>query len=164
MPGQRKARIGDILTRNNQLTSQQVSQILAVQEKDGRPFGQLAEEMFSLSTQAIEAAWVDQYLTSDTRVDLHAQQIDPGVLGVLTRRQAWQLQLLPLRREDGQLLVATSESRLVRSVNYVWRRLGEPVRLLVAPASELEACLQEHYPWPAMLDQVASGRLVGAGW
>lgn len=161
MPGLRKARIGDILKRNNRLTSQQVSQILAVQEKDDRPFGELAESMFGLATQAIEEAWVEQYRTYGTRVDLQVEQIDPSVLGVLSRRQAWQLQLLPLRREDGHLLIATSEQRLVRSVNYVWRRLGEPVLLLIASASQLEACLHEHYAWPAMQQQVGL-RMVGA--
>ena len=162
MPGPRKARIGDILKLNYQLTSQQVSQILAVQEQKDRPFGELAEAMFGLTTQAIEAAWVDQYLTYDTKVDLHAEQIDSSVLGVLSRRQAWQLQLLPLRREDGRLLVATSEQRLVRSVTYVWRRLAEPVLLLIAPTSQLEACLHQYYPWPAMQQQVGL-RMVSAG-
>ena len=163
MPGPRKARIGDILKLDNQLTSQQVAQILAVQEKDDRPFGELAQAMFGLTTQAIEAAWVDQYLTYGIRIDLHAEQIYSSVLGVLSRRQAWQLQVLPLRREDGRLLVATSEQRLVRSVTYVWRRLGEPVRLLIAPTSQLDACLHQYYPWSAMQQQQVGLRMVSAG-
>ena len=162
MPGPRKARIGDILVRHSQLTSQQVSRILAVQEKDGRPFGKLAQIMFGLTTRAIEAAWVDQYLSFETQVDLETQSIDASVLQVVSRRQAWQLQLMPLRREEGCLLVATSEQRLVRSANFVWRRLGEPVLLMVAPAAQLEACLQEHYPWPAMQQSVGHS-LVGVG-
>jgi len=155
MPGLRKARIGDVLKLNGELTSKQVSQILAVQEKNGCPFGQLAQEMFGLTTQAIQTAWVDQYLTLDTRVDLHTQQVDPGVLDVITRRQAWQLQLMPLCRQDGVLRVATTQQRLLRSCNFVWRRLGEPVCLLIAPWAQLEMLLDEYYPWPAMRQQVA---------
>lgn len=157
MPGLRKVRFGDILTTHRQLTAEQVAEILAAQETNHRPFGQLAQQMFGVTAQAIEAAWVQQYLSYGTRVDLAQQQVDPQVLGVLTRRQAWQLQLLPLRREEGQLLVATCSSRLARAVKFAWRRLGEPVFVLVAPKPQLEDHLHEYYPWPAMQQQVSVG-------
>ncbi len=150
MSGPQKARIGTILKKHHWLTAEQVTQILATQEHSHRPFGQLAQRMFGVTADAIEAAWVEQYLQYGTKVDLASQQIDPRVLNRLTRRQAWQLQLLPLRHEDNQLVVATCPERLARSVKFAWRRLNEPVFVVVADRLQLEEHLQLHYPWPAM--------------
>jgi len=163
MPGPRKARIGDVLTQHGQLTSQQVDQILIAQKTNGRPFGDLAQQMFGLTHKAIEAAWVDQYLDCETQVDLEAQHMDPVVLGLISRRQAWQLQLLPLCRQDHMLLVATTRKRLVRSVNFVWRRLREPVLVRVADPDQLETFLGKHYPWPAMKQPVTPLVATGIG-
>lgn len=162
MPGPQTARIGEFLRKQGQLTNQQITAILTAQAKSGRPFGDLAQQMYAVSARAVEAAWVEQYLSYGTCVDLDGQQVDPTVLGLLTRRQAWQLQLLPLRREDGRLLVATSHERLTRTVNYAWRRLGQPVVVLVASASQLQQHLQHRYPWPAMRDAQAVGTALAA--
>ncbi len=112
--------------------------------------------MFGVAPQAVEDAWTQQYLSYNTQIEhLDDQRVDPAVLDVLSRRQAWQLMMMPLRREDGQLILATTRQRLTRAINFTWRRLNEPVLILIAPQDQLESCLQDHYPWPAMIDQPA---------
>ena len=148
-------RLGTILLKHGQLTAAEVSLILAQQTQSGRPFGELAQQMFGLDRGAVEAAWVEQYLQYGTEIDLRTQSIDPDVLGVVTRRQAWQFHLLPMRREEEQLILATTADRLPRAVTFAWRRLGEPVHIVVVPQPQLEDYLQTHYPWQAMCIQEA---------
>jgi len=155
MSGQLHERLGTILLKHGQLTATQVSLVLAQQTQSPRPFGELAQRMFGLDRGAVEAAWVEQYLQYGTEVDLRTQPIDPEVKGVVTRRQAWQFLLLPLRREEGQLILATTAGRLPRAVTFAWRRLREPVRIVVVPQPQLEDYLQTHYPWQAMCIQEA---------
>ena len=150
MVGQIHERLGSILQKHGHLTAAQVSLIVAQQARLGRPFGELAQQMFGLDRGVIETAWVEQYRQYGTEIDLRTQLIDPDVMGVVTRRQAWQFLLLPLRREDDQLVLATTAGRLPRAVTFAWRRLGEPVHLLVVPQPQLEDYLQVHYPWQAM--------------
>ena len=146
----RTGRMGELLVQQGVLTEQQVQAILEEQARSSRPFGDLAERMFNVDADAIEQAWVDQYLSFGTEVDLETQRIDVDVLRVLNRRQAWQFQMLPLRREENELLVATTRERLPRAANFAWRRMHDPVFFLIARRPQLEQFLMEHYPWPAM--------------
>lgn len=143
-------RIGDLLVRNGTLSIKQVNVILEHQQRRRRPFGELAERLFDVDPQAVFDAWVQQYLCYPTRIDLDRQPIDRRVIGLLTRRQAWQLQLMPLCREEGVLLIATTLPRLAATINFAWRHFDEPILVCIAPAHQLTAHLQRWYPWPAM--------------
>ena len=156
----RRLRIGDLLVSRGFLSPEQVEVIVEHQQRTSKPFGELAERLFGVDPHDVEAAWVEQYLSDGTRVDLDTERGDPAVLGVLSRRQAWQFEMVPLRREDGQLIIATTVDRLPRAVNFAWRSLGEPVYLVVAEAEQLRACLGRCYPWRAM--EVASAGQLGS--
>ena len=145
------SRIGELLARRGVLTPVQIDQVLDAQKDSGRPFGDLAERMFGVEPESVERAWLDQYLSYDTAVDLDDERFDEGVLGTLDRRQAWQFRVLPIRRADGELVVATCAEKLRKAVNFAWRTFNEPVYFLVAPRTQLEEHLMTHYPWPGAL-------------
>ncbi len=152
MAEKRGVRIGELLVADGVLTRDQVQAILEQQKRCGRPFGDLAERMFAVDPQSVEKAWIAQYMSYGTEVDLETQQIDVEVLRLLNRRQAWQFHMLPLHYEQEELLVATHREGLCRAVNFAWRRLADPVFFLISKRPQLEEFLQEHYPWPAMHD------------
>ncbi len=143
-------RMGELLVAAGLLTDQQVRDILAEQQRSGRPFGDLAERLFNVNPDAVEQAWVEQYLSLQTEVDLTTQEVDVEVLRVLNRRQAWQFRMLPLRRDDDELVMATCREKFVRAVNFAWRRMNDPVFFLIAQRPQLEEFLMEHYPWPGI--------------
>ncbi len=145
-------RIGELLVRIGALSEQQLQAILEHQKQTNRPFGDLAERMYGVRPDQVEQAWVEQYLSFSTAVDLQTQGVDAEVLRVLNRRQAWQFRLLPLRREDDEVVMATCSEKLPRAVNFAWNRMSDPVYFLIAQRPQLEQFLQEHYPWPAMED------------
>ncbi len=143
-------RMGELLVQAGLLNEQQVQAILTEQKGSGRPFGDLAERMYSINPDAVEQAWIEQYLSLGTEVDLDSQRIDVEVLRVLNRRQAWQFRMLPLRHEMGELVLATCRDKFARAVNFAWRRMNDPVFFLIAQRPQLESFLMTHYPWPAM--------------
>ena len=153
----RGVRMGELLVDQGVLTTEQVAQILAEQKRIGRPFGDLAERLFGVSPDAVEKAWVDQYVTPSTQIDLDKQHIDIRVLKSINRRQAWQFRMLPLRREADELVAATCADHLRRAVNFAWRRLDEPIYFLVASRPQLEEFLMDHFPWPSALNLPAAG-------
>jgi type IV pilus assembly protein PilB len=144
-------RLGELLVLQGVLSTEQVDEILDVQRRTARPFGDLAETLFHVDPQAIEKAWIDQYLSFSTEIDLDRQRMDLRVLKVLNRRQAWQFRILPLRHENEELVVATDSEHLKRAVNFAWSRLDEPIYFLIASRPQLEAFLMKHYPWPGVL-------------
>ena len=150
-------RIGELLVQAGVLSEAQVSEVLATQRKTGRPFGDLAERLFDVPSEAVEDAWVEQYLQFGTAVDLDTQHVDVEVLRVINRRQAWQFKLLPMRYEADELVMATTQEDFKRAVNFAWQKLSDPIYFVLSQRPQLEQFLQTHYPWPAMeqLDELA---------
>ena len=139
-------RLGDYLGEAGDLTDQQIETILQEQGRGNRPFGELAERMYGVSHEAIQRAWVKQYMGLGTLVDLDTESLDPDLLGLFTRRQAWQMRLLPLRRENGGVVIATCAERLSRAVTFAWQHVNAPVYVVIATREQLLRHLMSAWP------------------
>ena len=147
--------IGELLVEQGVLTRKQVSHILEVQRVSHRPFGDLAERLYGVSPEAIEDAWVQQYVREAGVVDLKTLEMDVACLRVINRRQAWQFHVLPMGRDQHSLNLATDAESLIRAVNFSSRRLGEPVRFIIAERQQLREFLMKHYPVPEHMAEFA---------
>lgn len=152
MPG---IQIGELLIEQGVLSETQVDHILKVQRISHRPFGDLAERLYGISPKAIEDAWIEQYVRTTGVVDLTEVEPEAECLRLLNRRQAWQFHILPLRRDENSLQLATDPDNLVRSVNFAMRKLDEPVHFLIAERSQLREFLMKHYPVPEHIARYA---------
>ena len=147
--------IGQLLIEQGVLTSSQVEHILKVQKVSHRPFGDLAERLFGISPQAVEDAWVQQYMRMVGTVDLDDQKFDEQCLRLLNRRQAWQFHMLPMFRGEEHLNIATDTDSLVRAVNFSAKKLDEPIYFQLAERKQLREFLMKHYPVPEHIAQYA---------
>ncbi len=145
-----KVRLGELLVQRGLLTEAQVESILVEQERGGRPFGDLAERLYGVSACDIERAWVEQFAQITEHIDPRAEEVDPAVLDRVTRRQAWQFGMLPLRKDGCELVVATTRDGLLRAVRFAGWSMSEPVYFVLAEDHELEEALSEHYAFPGM--------------
>ena len=151
--GRKGIQIGQLLIEQGALTEAQVQHILKVQKISHRPFGDLAERLYGIDPNAIEDAWVEQYLRIAGTIDLDEQKVDAECLRLLNRRQAWQFHLLPMNRDEQHLNLATSAEQLVRAVNFSSRKLDEPVYFQIAERKQLREFLMKHYPVPQFIAQ-----------
>lgn len=140
--------IGQLLVQQGVLTERQVQHVLQIQKVSHRPFGDLAERLFGVSPEAIEDAWVQQYVRTAGVVDLDDYEVDIDCLRLLNRRQAWQFRILPLNQDEHGLHAATDASSLIRAVNFSTRRLDDAVCFLIAERQQLREFLMKHYPVP----------------
>ena len=148
-------RLGQILIEQGVLSEQQVFEIIQTQKEKGLPFGVLAEQMFDVTVQSIEQAWIEQYCRFTGTLDLSAESVDEDVLKLINRRQAWQFEILPLRYEpDGELLMAASRNRLSRAVTFAANRIEPVVFFRIAESHQLREFLKEHYPMPEVTDEI----------
>ena len=148
-------RIGQILVENGVLTEQQVFEIVRAQKSHRLPFGVLAEQMFDVTLQSIEAAWIEQYHRFTGTIDLTKQRFDAQALQLISRRQAWQFEIVPVGFEPtGELLVAASRHRLARAVTFATNRLNHVVYFRVAESSQLRIFLRQHYPMPEVSQKI----------
>jgi hypothetical protein len=148
-------RIGQILIENGVLTEQQVFEVVQAQKTRRLPFGVLAEQMFDVTLQSVEAAWIEQYHRFTGTIDLSQQSFDAEALKLISRRQAWQFEILPIGFEpNGELLVAASRKRLARAVTFATNRINRVVYFRVAESVQLRTFLREHYPMPEVSQQI----------
>ena len=150
--------IGQLLVEQGVLSADQVSHILKVQKASHRPFGDLAERLYGIDPQAVENAWVEQYIRTAGVVDLEEVTFDADCLRMVNRRQAWQFHLLPSSRQGEHLNVATDADNLIRAVNFSSRRIDEAVYFLIAEREQLREFLMKHYPVPNFLADLADRR------
>lgn len=143
-------RLGELLVRQGILLEPQVRAVLEEQQRTGRPFGQLAEQMFGIDARDVEHAWAVQYVHLCERVDLEGESIDPGVLPLVSRRQAWQFMVLPLRRDGIEVVVATTPKDLSRAARFIAWHLGEPVYFVLTTSKRLVRALRQYYRLPGV--------------
>jgi hypothetical protein len=140
-------RLGEILVSRGLLTNEQVTLVLEAQRGRARPFGALAEEMFGLDAEDVEAAWLAQYEHAATRVDPRKSPPSEDVLASVSRRQAWQFRVLPLGRDaEGDLTLCTSAERLPRALRFAANCVLEPAVMVLAEPHALSEALAMHYP------------------
>lgn len=142
-------RIGEILVKHGVLSEQQVFEIVQAQKTREMPFGVLAEQMFDVTVESIENAWIEQYHLFTGTIDLNDCEIDESVLRLINRRQAWQFEILPIGHEPtGELLIAASQTRLARAVTFATHKLDRPAFFRVAESNQLREFLARYYPMP----------------
>jgi len=148
-----RVRIGEVMINNGLLTKAQVEAILEHQRERPRPFGELAELLFHVSAEDVEAAWVEQYASITEHLDPGAQQVDESLLELLSRRQAWQFRMLPIRWDGSEVMVATVHDHLTRAMRFALRQVVQPCWFVLADAEQLGEALMRYYPMPGMTAQ-----------
>lgn len=142
--------IGHILVEQGVLSEQQVASVLEEQQRTGRPFGALAEEMFGVSARSVEKAWAEQYAQLAEWVDPSIAHVDPAVIALITRRQAWQFSILPIGMQADTIRVCTTAEHLCRALNFATKHFPTACYFLMASPEDLARALQRHYPMDGM--------------
>ena len=137
--------IGTLLVRQGVITEDQRDQVLRRQKVTHRPFGQIAEEVFGIDAQAVEDAWAEQYAQTTRWLDPGAEQVDPAVRDLISRRQAWQFSILPIRYDGSELMVCTVRESLVRAMNFASRQIPVQCYFVLAAPENLSVALSRHY-------------------
>jgi hypothetical protein len=149
--------IGHLLVEQGVLTEKQCAQVLEEQALTGRPFGEVAEEMFGVCGKAVEKAWAEQYSQMAEWIDPAAAQVDPAVLGLITRRQAWQFRILPVCQKGDTLTLCTTKDHLVRAVNFANTFMDSTCYFVLADPDELGNALMRYFPIDGMSRDVVRG-------
>ncbi|MEQ8770799.1 MAG: hypothetical protein RIB60_09865 [Phycisphaerales bacterium] len=139
-------RLGDLLVERGALTSDQRDEILQVQQDRARPFGVLAEELFGVRPSVVEQAWAEQHAMIATRLDPRGVDIDPAVLSLIERRQAWQFGLIPVRQVGATLECVTAPDYLARAMRFAGWRVPMDCRFSICDRAMLATALGIHYP------------------
>jgi hypothetical protein len=138
--------LGQLLVQAGVLTQDQVEAALLEQARSGDPLGLICERRFGVDPERIETAWALQYAQITRRVDPLGEVTDPHAMELVSRRQAWQFSVLPLRFDGPELMLATTQANLHRALRFANKILGMPAYFVLAEREALGAALCRHYP------------------
>ncbi len=145
-----ECRIGALLVESGILSQVQLEEILRRQRRTSEPLGLLAERMFNVDPDAVEETWVRQYTLLTRTVDPSVEVFEPRALELVTRRQAWQFRVLPIRFDGEELMMATTPVHLRRALRFATRVIGVPTYIVLADGDRLGEALCRHYALPGM--------------
>lgn len=158
-------RLGGILVARGVLDAEMLEMILEQQRRTGEPLGPLAVRMAGACPRAIEDAWNWQYARRARRLDPETECIEPRALAAVSRRQAWQFRVLPIRFDDGALMLATTKRHLPRALRFATNVIRYPAFFVILETDDLAAELQARYPMRGMDASVVDGdRLETTTW
>ena len=144
-------RIGQMLVTAGLLDADQVEAILRKQQSHPEPFGLLAQRLYGIDPATIETIWAESMIRISEIVRPDVSGIDPDLLDLITRRQAWQFRFLPISIDPcGTLQAATTREHLSRAVRFATRVLDRPCSFVLTDSEFLAEQLDVHYALPGL--------------
>ncbi len=144
-----RIRLGELLVDAGIITSEQLGEVLELQQREPRRLGELLVEtglvtetqVTQILSQQLSIPWVSLY-----HIDFSRQLLD-----LVSVELAWQYSLVPIfvRRIRGHgnvLYLAMNDPSDEGALEAVGRFAGLPVRAMIAPPSDIRGALRAYYP------------------
>ena len=152
-------KIGEILLTQGKVTRPQIDEAFAVQGHDGRQIAQIL-----LSAGYVSAADLAMALAERLRleyVELTERDVDPAAMLLVDRKVLRRHGVLPLRVEDGRLVVAMSDPTNFYAIEDLTMISGHPITPVVAVETEIQRVFNQVYALgedvSRMLEEAADG-------
>jgi len=111
-------RIGDILIEQGLITSQQLKEALEIQINGNKK--RLGEIFVEIGIITMEELYeVLQYVYETEYVDLSNYVIDPEVISLISEKAALQFKLIPISKNDDELIIAMANPLDVYAIDFV---------------------------------------------
>lgn len=139
--------IGQILVEQGVLTPEQVGVALRAQAERETPLGRIAEELFSISRSSVISALAEQVALRAPDASLATEHFDPQCLRMVSAKEAWDHLLLPIRWDEGELLVATTIQTLPAAIELLQAKLDCPFHFVLAEMRPIEQFIASLYAY-----------------
>ena len=137
-------RIGQILVDMGFIDDDQLEMLLEEQQQQpGEKLGKIAEEMGLITDDQLAQALAEQMRLQV--INLSEAKIPASTLSLISDTMAQLYQVIPVRFEDNELTVATSEPQNLSVADELRTFLGYTIRLVVTTEREIKQGLDRYY-------------------
>ncbi|HAZ63641.1 MAG TPA: type II secretion system protein GspE [Armatimonadetes bacterium] len=142
--GYERRGLAEILVAQGSATPAQIAEAGVLgRESPGKPLGELLLGLGHVTSGQLAAALAAQYgLPLRT---LRESELDPTVIRLVPAELAFRYQLLPLRRDNGELLVALADPANLAALDDLRFVTGLRVEPVVADAEDVRRLVEDHY-------------------
>lgn len=136
--------IGQILVELGYITQEQLVRAVMEQKDTGERLGAILLRRGYVTPEHLTEALAQQSGLEYVRFSI--ADVQPEALAELSPTLARRLQILPLRLEDGRLVVAPQDIHNTESLQELYRMVNMPIQLVCANSATVEAALRLYYP------------------
>ena len=131
-------RIGEILISEGKITREQLEMALTMQRDDARKLGEILLSLGFVTAEDLAQAFAAHLkLEYVVIADLSPDAVDTGVLGLLDEETLRKYMVLPLRFENGRLVVAMSDPNDLYALDNLRMITKHPIRPVVTTEEDL---------------------------
>jgi type IV pilus assembly protein PilB len=145
-------RLGELLVKEQKITSQQLQEALAYQKANSARLGSSLVKLGFVNDEDISALLSRQYGVPS--INLGEFEIDPAVTKVIPLETALKYQVVPLSRSGATLTIAMSDPTNVFALDDIKFMSGYNVEPVVASETAVLEAIHKYY---AIADQAAAG-------
>ena len=138
-------RIGEILISQGLITPQQLEEALKIQkEGNEKRLGEILVEIGAISKEELYETL--QYICETEYVDLSNYVIDPEVISVIPEKIALQFKLIPISKNDDELIIAMANPLDVYAVDFVkdYTKIKK-IKCMLAPEEDVMNAINNYY-------------------
>jgi len=138
-------RIGDILIEKGLVTSKQLKEALEMQiNGNQKRLGEIFVETGVITRE--ELYEVLQYVFETEYVDLSNYVIDPEVISLIPKETAFRLKLIPISKNNGELVIAMANPLDVYAIDFVRDHTKvKKIKSLMAPEEDILNAITNYY-------------------
>jgi len=135
--------LGQSLVRRGRLNTEGLEQALAEQERSGLPLGRVLVGLGLITTRDLAEALAEQHGLAF--VDLSETKMDEEAVALLPESVARRYNAVPVRVENGSLVVAVADPTNILAHDDLRLALGTDLRIVVTDAAQLEDAMGRRY-------------------
>jgi len=135
--------LGEILRDQGKITPEQLEQALNRQRETKEILGRILYRLDAVDERDLQEAWSVQL--GKEFIDLRRVLLSSELIGRLPAEMARRYSAIPVREEDGAVVVAMANPLDVRALSEIAAHVQAPVRSAIASAGDLEDALDKYY-------------------
>jgi len=138
-----KKRLGDLLVDLGVISEEQLHEALQIQKKTGSKLGKiLIDKGFITPEELIE---VLEFQLGIPHVNLEKYFVDPEAVKTIPESLAKRLKAIPIKKEDGKLLVAMSDPLDLFAIDDIKMTTGFEVQPVIASEEDIDKVINKFY-------------------
>ncbi|MDH7577832.1 MAG: ATPase, T2SS/T4P/T4SS family [Bacillota bacterium] len=151
----RRKPLGELLVENNIITNEQLQEALRLQESKGERLGQILRKLGYISEEKLYRVLQEQLRIP--YIELRRYPVNPALAQLITAPVARRYRVLPIAREENQIVLAMVNPLNVFDMDEISQIVGSEVKPVLVSENDLEWALSEFLELKSSVDKAVEG-------
>ena len=141
-----RLRLGELLVKKGLVSLEQIEEALKIQASTGKRLGDILVEKGYITRDVLEQV-LEEYKASAEADGIisKADEVDPSLAKLFPEKLARMFKVVPLKMEDGTLLVASPDVLDISTLDYIRFATGHNVKVILTTESFVESVIDRLY-------------------